>query len=88
MGMFALALVLSALFGFAAYIVKSLDMRRTLRAEAGRRAMSSSGSPGMLVTASDQKTVRVESFSAEYTFGKTEMSVREKVALPPMSGGL
>ena len=42
LGMFAFALVLAALFGCADYILCSLEMQRTLRAEAGRSALVSS----------------------------------------------
>ena len=45
-GMLALALVLSALFSVSSYIVKSLDLRRGLRADAGRRAMLAEGGGG------------------------------------------
>ena len=85
LGMFALALVLTALFGFASCMVLSLDMRRSLRAHAGRAALASAGMPGDLVTAKGSVTVRVESFSAEHVFGKTEVRLQEDVALPPMA---
>ena len=41
LGMLALALVLSALFGFTAYILSSLRMQCDIRAEAGRGALNS-----------------------------------------------
>lgn len=88
LGMFALALVLSALFGFAAYITESLDMRRSLRAKAGRCAMASSGGPDALVTAGGSRRVRIDSLAARYSFGREEVSARESVSMPPMGGEL
>ena len=86
MGMLALALVLAATFGFLEYILKSLEMQRTLRAKAGRSAMTSSGSDGTFVTAKDTDTVTVEPMAAEYVFGSQEVDVHEEVHLPPMGG--
>ena len=43
----ALALVVSALVSFAAYMVRSLDMQRTLRADVGRCALVSVGGDGI-----------------------------------------
>lgn len=84
-GMLAFALVLSALFAFAAYIVKSLDLRRTLRAEAGTRALATPGNAWPLVKAGGEKRLRVDSVAAEYVFGKTELTIREEAAFPPMT---
>lgn len=65
-GMFALALVVSALAGFAVYIAKSLRSQNTAR--------SSAQSP--------DTTVEVDRFAAEWIFGKEKMDVREKVVMP------
>ncbi|MBO6167022.1 MAG: hypothetical protein J6P13_01570 [Kiritimatiellae bacterium] len=85
-GMLALALVMSAVFGFAAYIVKSLDMQRELRAEAGEKAMGSSGLAGSYSSASDSDKVEVEPFATQYVFGSEEVKVSEEVHLPNMKG--
>jgi hypothetical protein len=81
-GMFAFALVVSAVIGFAMYIVTALDMRRTMRADAGCRAMRSIGSS--IVTSRDSKDVEIDAMAAEYVFGSEDVSVKEKVSLPPM----
>lgn len=88
LGMFAFALVLAALFGCADYILCSLEMQRTLRAEAGRSALVSSGGEGALSTASAHETVEVEPLAAEYVFGSEEVEVREEVHIPMMGGGM
>lgn len=81
-GMFAFALVVSAAIGFAMYIVTALNMRRTMRADVGRKAMRSVGSS--LVTSRDAKDVELDAMSAEYVFGSEDVSVKETVSLPPM----
>ncbi len=86
LGMFALALVLAATFGFLEYIISSLDMQRSLRAKAGRAALTAIGSDNSFVSASDSDTVTVEPLAAEYIFGSTEVPVKEAVYLPPMGG--
>lgn len=88
MGMFATALVLAALFGFVNYILSSLEMQRTLRAEAGRGALVSSGGEGAAVSASEHDTVEVEPFAAKYVFGSEQVEVREEVHVPMMGGGM
>ena len=82
LGMLALALVLAALFGFAEYIVSSLDMQRSLRAEAGRSALTGTGGDGSYASAVDHDTVTVEPIAAEYIFGSSEVEVREEVHMP------
>lgn len=62
-GMFALALVVSALAGFAVYIAKSLRAQN----------MARSSSPG-----SDTR-VDVGAFAGEWFFGKQKLEVQEKV---------
>lgn len=83
-GMFALSLVLAALFAFADYIVKGLKVQRELRASAGLPALNLPGDVGYVSkVASD--TVEVEPFAAEYLFGTSQLKIREKVSLPGMS---
>lgn len=62
-GMFALALVVSALTGFALYIAKSLRAQN----------MARSSSP------SSDTRVDVGAFAGEWVFGKQKLDVREKV---------
>ncbi len=85
-GMFALALVLAATFAFIEYILSSLEIQRSLRAQAGRAALTTSGGDQTYVSAVDSDTVTVEPFAAEYIFGSTEVPVKEAVHLPPMGG--
>ena len=82
-GMFALALVASALFGFSTYILSSLRMQRELRAKAGTKALTSFGGYS---SAADGDTVTVEPLAAEYIFGSGEIKVKEEVHIPGMSG--
>lgn len=85
-GMFALALVLSALFGFTSYILSSLEMQSELRADAGRAALGAGGGDEAYSSRIENHTVEVEPFAAEYVFGTTEVEVREEVHIPAMSG--
>ena len=85
MGMFALALVLSALFGFCAFIVRDLEIQRDLRARAGRSAMGSTG-VGFYGSASDTDSVEVSDFGAKYIFGSNTLTIREEVHIPAMGG--
>lgn len=85
-GMFALALVLSALFGFTSYILSSLEMQSELRADAGRAALGAGGGDEAYSSRIENDTVEVEPFAAEYVFGTTEVEVREEVHIPAMSG--
>lgn len=86
LGMFALALVLAALFGFTAYILSSLDIQRTLRREAGVKALNAIGSG--YSSASKRDTVEFEPLACEYIVGSEQMTVREKVEMPSMGGQL
>jgi hypothetical protein len=63
-GMFALALVVSALAGFAVYIAKSLRAQN----------MARSSSP------SSDTRVDVGAFAGEWVFGKRKLEVQEKVS--------
>ena len=85
-GMLAVAIVFSALFGFLEYIVNSLDAQRTLRANAGTAAMNSGGLDGAFSTSQVDGTVKVEPFAAEYVFGTEEFKIKERVAMPAMKG--
>lgn len=65
-GLFALALVVSALCGFAICIVKSLKMQNSLRVGA----------------TSQQDEVQVGEFAAKYVFGTKIIKLNEKVEMP------
>jgi len=65
-GMFAVALVVSALCGFAIYIARSLEMQNSLRVK----------SP------SQHDEMQVSDFAAQYIFGKRTIDIREKVVMP------
>jgi len=86
LGMLALALVLSALFGFTAYILSSLKMQRHLRADAGRGALNSGGGDESYSSKIATDTVEVEPFAATYIFGSSEVKLKEEVHIPAMSG--
>ena len=86
LGMLALALVLSALFGFTAYILSSLKMQRDIRAEAGRGALNSGGGEESYSSKVADDTVEVEPLAATYIFGSSEVEVKEEVHIPSMSG--
>ena len=86
LGMLALALVLSALFGFTAYILSSLKMQRHLRADAGRGALNSGGGEESYSSKIADDTVEVEPLAATYIFGSSEVEVKEEVHIPAMSG--
>ncbi len=86
LGMLALALVLSALFGFTAYILSSLKMQRDIRAEAGRGALNSGGGEESYSSKIADDTVEVEPLAATYIFGSSEVEVKEEVHIPAMSG--
>lgn len=66
-GLFALALVVSALCGFAVYIAKSLRMQNSLRVGAS----------------SQHDEVEVTDFAAKYVFGSDTLRIHEKVEMPP-----
>ena len=65
-GMFALALVVSMLCGFAVYIAKSLKLQNSVR----------------VGSASTTETVEVSDFAAEYVFGTDTLKISEKVVMP------
>jgi len=69
MGMFALALVVSALVAFAIYIVKDLKMQNSLR----------------VGDDSQHDTVEVSGLAAKYVFGKEEVKIKESVKMPMRS---
>ena len=80
-GMFSLALVLSALFAFTDYIVKSLEMQRSLRAEAGRKAF---GSRGGETTASARDVLELRPFAVDFIFGSQTIAIQEAVSITNM----
>lgn len=84
LGMFALALVLAALFGFAAYILSSLDMQRTVRRDAGVKALNGFGTG--YATATKRDTVEFEPLACEYIVGSEQLPVKETVEMPSMGG--
>ena len=65
-GLFALALVTSALCGFAVYIAKSLKMQNSLRVGAS----------------SQWASVEVSAFASKYVFGSDSRLMHEKVDMP------
>ena len=65
-GMFAFALVASALCGFAICIVKSLRMQNSLR----------------VGNASQSETVKFDGFAARHVFGTDSLRLKEKVVMP------
>ena len=65
-GLFALALVTSALCGFAVYIAKSLKMQNSLRVGAS----------------SQRTSVEVSAFASKYVFGSDSLLIHEKVDMP------
>lgn len=67
-GLFAIALVVSALCGFAVYIAKSLRAQNELRRGGG--------------SASRHDSVEVGAFAGEYVFGTETMKIHEKVSMP------
>ncbi len=85
-GMLALALVLSALFGFTMYILHSLEIQRDLRADAGKGALEAGGTDESYSSKKGEKAVEVEPLAATYIFGASEVEVKEEVHIPPMAG--
>lgn len=83
-GMLATALVIATLFGCTYIILDSMNMQRSLRAKAGRAAMTSVGGDESYASVEDHETIAVETFSAEYLFGSKEVEVREEVHMPVM----
>lgn len=68
-GLFALALVVSALCGFAVYIAKSLEAQNSLRSGSGGTSIKSA-------------RVDVEEFAAKNVFGVKTLKIEEKVVMP------
>ncbi len=86
LGMLALALVLSALFGFTTYILKSLEIQRDIRADAGVPALESGGGDESYSSKTGNGKVEVEPLAATYIFGSSEVEMQEEVHIPAMSG--
>lgn len=68
-GLFAVALVVSALCGFAVYIAKSLEAQNSLRHGNGGTNIKSDKVP-------------VEEFASKYVFGTRSLKIEEKVVMP------
>lgn len=83
-GMLVLALVMSALFSFARFITTSLDLQRSLRSQAGSKAMLASGPASSFSSASAGTTIIVEPFAGEYFFSSNEVDITESVYIPNM----
>jgi len=84
-GLFAFALVVAALLGFAKCITASLDMRRNVRAEAGRRALGSGGGDGISYSSSRKSaSVTVSPLAADRIFGTERVELKEEVHIPHM----
>lgn len=86
LGMFALALVLSAIFSFTRYIVASLDAQRKVRVRAGVAAFGAGIAETDGAAAVESRKVNVEKMSAEYVFGREDVDVTEKVVIPGLGG--
>ena len=84
LGMFALALVFSALAAFALFIVKSLSLQSKARSDAGRSALVGYGQGGADSVKTD--AVELDPVAAEYLFGSNNATVKEKAYLPNMKG--
>ena len=80
-GMVAVSLVLSAIFAFSGYIGRSLTAQRTMRAEAGRGALGSTGGDNAYSSATRHETLEV-SAGAEQIFGAARVEIVEEVHLP------
>lgn len=80
LGMFALALVFSALLAFAAYIVQSLDAQREVRAKAGVRALNAGGG----VSHAETRDVPMDPLAEKYIFAEPSVKVEENVYFPPL----
>ncbi|MBR1921676.1 MAG: hypothetical protein IJ829_06710 [Kiritimatiellae bacterium] len=86
LGLFATALVLAAVFGFSAYILRSLEMQSGLRADAGRGALNAGGGDESYSSKVDRETVEVEPLAATYLFGSERVDLRDEVHIPAMAG--
>lgn len=81
-GMVVVSLVLGSLLAFAGYIVRSLDAHRTMRAEAGRSALSRTGGDGTYSSVVRHETLQVSPLAADYIFGSTSVEITDEVHLP------
>lgn len=82
LGMIAVALVLGGVFAFTHYIIEAMNAQRTLRSDAGRRALSGTGGDGAYASSSVSTTITVSPMAADYIFGSTQVEVKEEVHLP------
>lgn len=72
-GMFTLALVVSALGVFATYIARSLRVQNSLRGTHHATNMT--------------REVELDRFSSEYLFGSDTLTIKEHVEMPPTGIG-
>jgi len=86
-GMVVVALVLSALFAFTRYILASLEMQRTIRADAGRAAFGSQGLDETYSSAIRHDVITVSPMAADYIFGSRQVEIKEEVHIPAMGIG-
>ena len=82
--MFVLALVLGAFFSFAAIIIRSLDAQRTIRSEAGRKALLTAGATGSFSSASANDEVEIDPLPAKFIFGTDTVNITEETHMPNM----
>ena len=81
-GLLAFALVITAILGFAKCIVASLDMRRSLRADAGRRALGAAGGDTAYSSSSKSVSLEVSPLAADGIFGTRRVEMKEEVHIP------
>lgn len=86
-GMVVVALVLSALFAFTRYILASLEIQRTLRADAGRSALGTHGVDETYSSSVQRDTITVSPMAADYIFGSRQVEIKEEVHIPVMGIG-
>ena len=86
-GMFVVSLVLAALFAFTRYILVSLEMQRTIRAEAGRAAFGAHGADESYSSAVRTDVITVSQMAADYIFGSRQVKIKEEVHMPVMGVG-
>ncbi len=83
-GLLAAALVLAGLFGFGRYIIASMDGARTMRADAGVRALNAMGGDGSYASASHVESVAIPELAGERIFGDGRAEIKEEVHIPLM----
>lgn len=84
-GMFAVSLVLSALFAFVHFITLAGGEQRTIRARAGKGALNGFGGEEAYSSAYGGGTIAVSALAADVIFGSSEVKVSEEVHIPVMT---